>query len=132
MCMPLTAEAADPLPRAQPEEVGMSSERLALIGVSPQLPKHPPVGVLIAKGIERIADMVEGQSELVDEEARSVVIGVQRGSRKVTSGEFDGKYPGQRMGAFLAPGKAAAIAIRNTPVGPDGAHQMSSTPIPDE
>jgi CubicO group peptidase (beta-lactamase class C family) len=29
--MPLTAQAADPLPRATPEEVGMSSERLALI-----------------------------------------------------------------------------------------------------
>jgi CubicO group peptidase (beta-lactamase class C family) len=29
---PLTAQAADPLPRAKPEEVGMSSERLALIG----------------------------------------------------------------------------------------------------
>ena len=31
-CLPLTARAADPLPRAKPEEVGMSSERLALIG----------------------------------------------------------------------------------------------------
>jgi CubicO group peptidase (beta-lactamase class C family) len=31
-CLPLTAWAADPLPRAKPEEVGMSSERLALIG----------------------------------------------------------------------------------------------------
>jgi CubicO group peptidase (beta-lactamase class C family) len=30
--MPLMAQAADPLPRARPEEVGMSSERLALIG----------------------------------------------------------------------------------------------------
>jgi CubicO group peptidase (beta-lactamase class C family) len=29
---PLTAQAADPLPRAKPEEVGMSSERLALVG----------------------------------------------------------------------------------------------------
>jgi CubicO group peptidase (beta-lactamase class C family) len=29
---PLTVRAADPLPRAKPEEVGMSSERLALIG----------------------------------------------------------------------------------------------------
>jgi CubicO group peptidase (beta-lactamase class C family) len=29
---PLTALAADPLPRAKPEEVGMSSERLALVG----------------------------------------------------------------------------------------------------
>ena len=28
----LTARAADPLPRAKPEDVGMSSERLALIG----------------------------------------------------------------------------------------------------
>ena len=27
-----TAQAADPLPRAKPEAVGMSSERLALIG----------------------------------------------------------------------------------------------------
>jgi CubicO group peptidase (beta-lactamase class C family) len=32
MCMPLMAQAADPLPRAKPEQVGMSSERLALIG----------------------------------------------------------------------------------------------------
>jgi CubicO group peptidase (beta-lactamase class C family) len=32
LCVPLLAEAADPLPRAKPEEVGMSSERLALIG----------------------------------------------------------------------------------------------------
>jgi CubicO group peptidase (beta-lactamase class C family) len=31
-CLPLTAWAADPLPRVKPEEVGMSSERLALIG----------------------------------------------------------------------------------------------------
>jgi CubicO group peptidase (beta-lactamase class C family) len=31
MCMPLMAQAADPLPRAKPEDVGMSSERLALI-----------------------------------------------------------------------------------------------------
>ncbi|HEY6258740.1 MAG TPA: serine hydrolase domain-containing protein [Xanthobacteraceae bacterium] len=30
--MPLMAQAADPLPRATPEDVGMSSERLALIG----------------------------------------------------------------------------------------------------
>src|SRR6267378_4374933 len=32
ICFPLMAQAADPLPRAKPEEVGMSSERLALIG----------------------------------------------------------------------------------------------------
>jgi CubicO group peptidase (beta-lactamase class C family) len=32
MCMPLMAQAADPLPRGNPEDVGMSSERLALIG----------------------------------------------------------------------------------------------------
>jgi CubicO group peptidase (beta-lactamase class C family) len=31
-CLPLTVWAADPLPRAKPEEVGMSSERLTLIG----------------------------------------------------------------------------------------------------
>jgi len=31
-CFSLTAQAADPLPRAKPEEVGMSSERLAFIG----------------------------------------------------------------------------------------------------
>src|SRR5262245_65024427 len=30
--VPLAAQAADPLPRAKPEAVGMSSERLALIG----------------------------------------------------------------------------------------------------
>jgi len=30
--MPLMAQAADPLPRGNPEDVGMSSERLALIG----------------------------------------------------------------------------------------------------
>jgi CubicO group peptidase (beta-lactamase class C family) len=34
MCIPLMAQAADPLPRAKPEEVGMSSERLALIGTA--------------------------------------------------------------------------------------------------
>src|SRR5215470_10514979 len=32
VCIPLLAKAAEPLPRAKPEEVGMSSERLALIG----------------------------------------------------------------------------------------------------
>jgi CubicO group peptidase (beta-lactamase class C family) len=32
LCFPLAARAADPLPRAKAEEVGMSSERLALIG----------------------------------------------------------------------------------------------------
>jgi CubicO group peptidase (beta-lactamase class C family) len=32
LLFPLTVQAADPLPRAKPEEVGMSSERLALIG----------------------------------------------------------------------------------------------------
>jgi CubicO group peptidase (beta-lactamase class C family) len=32
LCVPLLAEAAEPLSRAKPEEVGMSSERLALIG----------------------------------------------------------------------------------------------------
>jgi hypothetical protein len=31
LCVPLAAKAADPLPRAKPESVGMSSERLALI-----------------------------------------------------------------------------------------------------
>jgi len=31
LCLPLAAQAADPLPRAKPETVGMSSERLALI-----------------------------------------------------------------------------------------------------
>jgi len=30
--LPLAAWAGDPLPRAKPEEVGMSTERLALIG----------------------------------------------------------------------------------------------------
>src|SRR5438552_7137383 len=30
-CFPLTVQAADPLPRAKPEEVGMSSARLALV-----------------------------------------------------------------------------------------------------
>lgn len=32
LCVPLYANAAEPVPRAKPEEVGMSSERLALIG----------------------------------------------------------------------------------------------------
>src|SRR5262249_46820890 len=32
LCLPLAARAADPLPRAKPEDVGMSSARLALIG----------------------------------------------------------------------------------------------------
>jgi CubicO group peptidase (beta-lactamase class C family) len=32
LCAPQFAKAAEPLPRAQPEEVGMSSERLSLIG----------------------------------------------------------------------------------------------------
>lgn len=32
LSVPFLAQAADPLPRAKPEEVGMSSERLALIG----------------------------------------------------------------------------------------------------
>jgi CubicO group peptidase (beta-lactamase class C family) len=32
LCHSLTAQAADPLPRAKPEEVGMSSDRLGLIG----------------------------------------------------------------------------------------------------
>lgn len=32
LCVPLFANAAEPVPRAKPEEVGMSSERLALIG----------------------------------------------------------------------------------------------------
>src|ERR1700694_3325163 len=31
LCFSLSARPADPLPRAKPEEVGMSSERLALI-----------------------------------------------------------------------------------------------------
>ena len=31
LCSSLPAQAADPLPRAKPEEVGMSAERLALI-----------------------------------------------------------------------------------------------------
>ena len=31
LCLPLAAQAADPLPRARPKSVGMSSERLALI-----------------------------------------------------------------------------------------------------
>src|SRR5215470_12617093 len=31
MTLPLAAQAADPLPRAKPEDVGMSSQRLALI-----------------------------------------------------------------------------------------------------
>src|SRR5215470_3449029 len=32
LCFSFAAQAADPLPRAKPEEAGMSSERLALIG----------------------------------------------------------------------------------------------------
>jgi len=32
LCVPLFANAAEPVPRAKPEEAGMSSERLALIG----------------------------------------------------------------------------------------------------
>jgi CubicO group peptidase (beta-lactamase class C family) len=32
LCVSFAAQAGDPLPRAKPEEVGMSSERLALIG----------------------------------------------------------------------------------------------------
>jgi CubicO group peptidase (beta-lactamase class C family) len=32
LCFSFTVQAADPLPRAKPEEAGMSSERLALIG----------------------------------------------------------------------------------------------------
>ena len=31
-CLPMTGQAADPLPRAKPEEVGLSSQRLALVG----------------------------------------------------------------------------------------------------
>src|SRR5436309_11311772 len=31
LCVPVAAQAADPFPRAKPESVGISSERLALI-----------------------------------------------------------------------------------------------------
>jgi CubicO group peptidase (beta-lactamase class C family) len=32
ICLPVAAQAADPLPRVKPEEVGMSSDRLAVLG----------------------------------------------------------------------------------------------------
>jgi hypothetical protein len=48
--MPLTAQAADPLPRGKPEEVGMSSERLAVIGkaVNAEIARDQLPGAVLA------------------------------------------------------------------------------------
>jgi CubicO group peptidase (beta-lactamase class C family) len=50
MCMSSFANAADPLPRAKPEEVGMSSERLALIGkaVNAEIAREQLPGAVLA------------------------------------------------------------------------------------
>jgi len=50
MCMSSTTQAADPLPRAKPEEVGMSSERLALIGkaVNAEIAREQLPGAVLA------------------------------------------------------------------------------------
>jgi CubicO group peptidase (beta-lactamase class C family) len=50
MCMSSMAQAADPLPRAKPEEVGMSSERLALIGkaVNAEIAREQLPGAVLA------------------------------------------------------------------------------------
>jgi CubicO group peptidase (beta-lactamase class C family) len=50
MCIPLLARAADPLPRAKPEDVGMSSERLALIGkaVNDEIAREQLPGAVLA------------------------------------------------------------------------------------
>jgi CubicO group peptidase (beta-lactamase class C family) len=47
---PLMAQGADPLPRAKPEEVGMSSERLALIGkaVNAEIAREQLPGAVLA------------------------------------------------------------------------------------
>lgn len=47
---PLMAQAADPLPRAKPEEVGMSSERLALIAktVNAEIARDQLPGAVLA------------------------------------------------------------------------------------
>ena len=49
VCIPLLAKAAEPLPRAKPEEAGMSSDRLALSGqiIDPEIARDQlPGGVL--------------------------------------------------------------------------------------
>src|SRR3977135_351363 len=50
ICFPLMAQAADPLPRAKPEAVGMSSERLALIGkaVNAEIARDQLPGAVLA------------------------------------------------------------------------------------
>src|SRR5258708_12269645 len=50
MCMSSMVQAADPLPRAKPEEVGMSSERLALIGkaVNAEIAREQLPGAVLA------------------------------------------------------------------------------------
>jgi CubicO group peptidase (beta-lactamase class C family) len=50
LCFPLVAQAADPLPRAKPEEVGMSSARLALIGkaVNAEIARDQLPGAVLA------------------------------------------------------------------------------------
>jgi CubicO group peptidase (beta-lactamase class C family) len=48
--LPLMAQAADPLPRAKPEDVGMSSERLALIAktVNAEIAREQLPGAVLA------------------------------------------------------------------------------------
>src|SRR5262245_39493831 len=50
LCAPLAAQAADPLPRAKPESVGMSSERLALIRkqIDAEIARHQLPGAVLA------------------------------------------------------------------------------------
>jgi CubicO group peptidase (beta-lactamase class C family) len=50
LCFSLSARAADPLPRAKPEEVGMSSERLALIAkvVNTEIARDQLPGAVLA------------------------------------------------------------------------------------
>jgi CubicO group peptidase (beta-lactamase class C family) len=49
-CVPLVVRAADPLPRATPEDVGMSSERLAIIGkvVKEEIAREQMPGAVLA------------------------------------------------------------------------------------
>jgi CubicO group peptidase (beta-lactamase class C family) len=50
LCISSSMQAADPLPRAKPEEVGMSSERLALIGkaVNAEIERERLPGAVLA------------------------------------------------------------------------------------
>jgi len=70
----LTAWAADPLPRTKPEEVGMSSERLALIGraINAEVAAGQLPGAVVAIARRGVGAPKNTPAEIIDKLNREV------------------------------------------------------------